>query len=101
MDLNQNKMKKTAVEWLEAHLIEYGFDLSLHKFELKQAKEMEKQQIAELLAKLDSDIAKELTFKPKQERMYSEQEVLQLLLRLKQTESYDNLYEWFEQFKKK
>jgi hypothetical protein len=35
------------------------------------------------------------------ERMYSEQEVLQLLLRLKQTESYDNLYEWFEQFKKK
>ena len=40
-------------------------------------------------------------FKPKQERMYSEEEVLQLLLRLQQTESYDNLYEWFEQFKKK
>ncbi len=36
-----------------------------------------------------------------QERMYSEQEVLQLLLRLKQTESYDNLYDWFKQFKKK
>ncbi len=35
------------------------------------------------------------------ERMYSEQEVLQLLLRLQQTESYDNLYDWFEQFKKK
>jgi hypothetical protein len=35
------------------------------------------------------------------ERMYSETEVLQLLLRLKQTESYDNLYEWFEKFKKK
>ena len=35
------------------------------------------------------------------ERMYSEEEVLQLLLRLQQTESYDNLYEWFEQFKKK
>jgi hypothetical protein len=35
------------------------------------------------------------------ERMYSEKEVLQLLLRLQQTESYDNLYEWFEQFKKK
>ena len=35
-----------------------------------------------------------------QERMYSEEEVLQLLLRLQQTESYDNLYEWFEQFKK-
>jgi hypothetical protein len=37
-------MEQTAVEWLEAHLIEYGFDLSLHKFEIKQAKEMEKQQ---------------------------------------------------------
>ncbi len=35
-----------------------------------------------------------------QERMYSEGEVLQLLLRLQQTESYNNLYEWFEQFKK-
>ena len=35
------------------------------------------------------------------ERMYSEKEVLQLLLRLQQTESYDNLYDWFEQFKKK
>jgi len=36
-----------------------------------------------------------------QERSYSETEVLQFLLRLQQTESYDNLYEWFEQFKKK
>jgi hypothetical protein len=36
-----------------------------------------------------------------QERMYSETEVLQLLLRLQQTESYNNLYEWFEQNKKK
>ena len=34
-------------------------------------------------------------------RDYSEEEVLQLLLRLQQTESYDNLYDWFEQFKKK
>jgi hypothetical protein len=41
---------KTAVEWLEEKLIEYGFDLSLHKFEIKQAKEMEKQQI------IDADI---------------------------------------------
>jgi hypothetical protein len=39
--------------------------------------------------------------KPKQKIMYSETEVLQLLLRLQQTESYDNLYNWFEQFKKK
>ena len=36
-----------------------------------------------------------------QERMYSETEVLQLLLRLQQTKSYDNLHDWFEQFKKK
>ena len=36
-----------------------------------------------------------------QQRMYSEKEVLQLLLRLQQTECYDNLYDWFEQFKKK
>jgi hypothetical protein len=36
-----------------------------------------------------------------QEMIYSEKEVLQLLLRLQQTESYDNLYDWFEQFKKK
>ena len=31
---------------------------------------------------------------------FSEEEVLQLLLRLQQTESYNNLYDWFEQFKK-
>ena len=37
--------EQTAVEWLVAHLIEYGFDLSLHKFEIQQAKEMEKQRI--------------------------------------------------------
>ena len=35
------------------------------------------------------------------ETLYTEEEVLQLLLRLQQTESYDNLYEWFKQFKKK
>ena len=37
--------EQTAVEWLVAHLIEYGFDLSLHKFEIQQAKEMEKQRV--------------------------------------------------------
>lgn len=47
---------------------------------IEQAKEMERQEL---------------------EKMYSEEEVLQLLLRLQQTESYDNLYDWFEQFKKK
>ena len=38
-------MKQTALEFLVSHLIEYGFDLSLHKIEIEQAKEMEKQQI--------------------------------------------------------
>lgn len=37
--------KQTAVEQFEAHLIEYGFDLSLHKFEIQTFKEMEKKQI--------------------------------------------------------
>ena len=35
------------------------------------------------------------------QKMYTETEVLQLLLKLQQTDSYDNLYEWFEQVKKK
>ena len=42
----------------------------------------------------------EIGAKWQQERRYSEGEVLQLLLKLQQTESYDNLYDWFEQFKK-
>ena len=37
-------MEQTALEFLVSHLIEYGFDLSLHKIEIEQAKEMEKQQ---------------------------------------------------------
>jgi hypothetical protein len=66
----------TAVEWLAEHLCnEMNFD---YWKAVEKAKEMEKEQ-----------------------RMYSEEEVLQLLLRLQQTESYDNLYDWFEQFKKK
>ena len=40
-------MKQTAVEWLFEHLTEYGFDLSHHKIEIQQAKEMEKEQIME------------------------------------------------------
>ena len=31
---------------------------------------------------------------------YTEFEVLQLLLKLQQTESYDNLYDWFQENKK-
>jgi hypothetical protein len=37
-------MKQTAVELFEAHLIEYGFDLSLHKIEIDKFKEMEEEQ---------------------------------------------------------
>jgi hypothetical protein len=75
-------MKQTAVEWLEEKIKDNtlikpslinGFNILL-----EQAKEMEKEQ-----------------------QGYSETEVLQLLLRLQQTESYNNLYEWFEQNKKK
>ena len=39
-----NNKQQTAVEWLVAHLTEYGFDLQLHKVEIDQAKEMEKEQ---------------------------------------------------------
>ena len=70
-------MKQTAVEFLETELKErYSLMNSEPIFE--QAKEIEKEQ-----------------------QGYSETEVLQLLLRLQQTESYNNLYDWFEQNKKK
>ena len=54
----------------------------------------------ELLTEIMEADAKDGLYEQEQ-RMYSEKEVLQLLLRLQQTESYDNLYDWFEQFKKK
>jgi hypothetical protein len=119
----------TAVEWLFEQLdISQGYESAIEI--LEQAKEMEKEQIAELLAKLDSDIAKELTFKPKQElekelfeleqeldipsylrwhnskteqeKMYSEEEVDKLL----DTLLHNNMCsvagdELIEQFKKK
>ena len=47
---------QTAVEFLEPHLIEYGFDLSLHKIEIEQAKEMEKQQIIEAWIADDNEL---------------------------------------------
>jgi hypothetical protein len=37
-------MKQSAVEFLVSHLIEYGFDLSLHRIEINQAKEIENRQ---------------------------------------------------------
>ena len=41
-------MTQTAVEFLVSHLTEYGFNLKLHKIEINQAKEMEKQQSNDL-----------------------------------------------------
>jgi hypothetical protein len=58
---------KTAVEWLVIELEMNILWTDKARKAVQKAKEMEKQQIAELLAKLDSDIAKELTFKPKQD----------------------------------
>ena len=40
-------MKQTAIEWLIDHLKDYGFDLSLHEFEIEQAKKMHKQEIVD------------------------------------------------------
>jgi hypothetical protein len=37
--------KVTAVDWLVQHLTEYGFDLSLHKFEIYQAQAIHEQQM--------------------------------------------------------
>ena len=39
--------------------------------------------------------------KEQRQELYNETEVLQLLLKFHQTESFDNLKEWFEKFKKK
>jgi predicted GNAT family acetyltransferase len=40
-------MKQTAVEWLVSHLNKQGFAQVVTDEEIKQAKEMEKQQIIE------------------------------------------------------
>jgi len=40
-------MKQTAVELFEAHLIEYGFDLSLHQTEIDKFKQIEKEYITD------------------------------------------------------
>jgi hypothetical protein len=80
-------MKQTAVEYLEEFLKQYDcayssldyceLKIPMHIFDKKigQAKEMEKMY-------------------------YTEFEVFQLLLKLQQTESYDNLYAWFQENKK-
>jgi hypothetical protein len=41
-----------------------------------------------------------LQAKEMEKMYYTEFEVLQLLLKLQQTESYDNLYDWFQENKK-
>ena len=70
----------SAVEWLENEFKEICKDFGglntvfIERFE--QAKQMENEH---------------------KNQMYNETEVLQLLLKLKQTESFDNLKEWFEQ----
>ena len=73
-------MKQTAVEWLEEQIRKEKYEEDIDWDGLfKQAKQMEKEQ---------------------KNQMYNETEVLQLLLKLHQTESFDNLKEWFEQNKK-
>ena len=68
--------QQTAVEWLIEQLAPAITLQQKHIDEIKkQAKEMEKEY-------------------------YTEFEVLQLLLKLQQTESYDNLYDWFQENKK-
>jgi hypothetical protein len=72
-------MKQTAVEWLYERLERMiprtiSYDIDKRQY-LEQAKEMEKEY-------------------------YTEFEVLQLLLKLQQVESYDNLYDWFQENKK-
>jgi hypothetical protein len=69
-------MNQTAVEFLYEALWEAGKDKFMWQIILQQAKEMEKEY-------------------------YTEFEVLQLLLKLQHSESYDNLYDWFEKYKKK
>ena len=78
-----SEKQQTAVEWLENEFQEMCKDFGgLHSEfieRFKQAKEIDKKQ---------------------KNQMYNETEVLQLLLKLHQTESFDNLKEWFEQNKK-
>ena len=79
-----NEQQQSSVQWFYDKLIEHGIIVvnqttyqvkCKHEILLEQAKEMEKEY-------------------------YTEFEVLQLLLKLQQTESYDNLYDWFEENKK-
>ena len=83
-------MKQTAVEWYEKEINSL--------FEKYQAKEISERDFITMKHNLFYP-AKEME-KEQKNQMYSETEVLQLLIKLKQTESFDNLYDWFNQNKK-
>jgi hypothetical protein len=71
-----NNKQQTAVQWFAFELSKLGLLPDGVPDDIyKQAKEMEKDY-------------------------YTEFEVLQLLLKLRQTESYDSLYDWFQENKK-
>jgi hypothetical protein len=75
-EVNEMVGNRTAVEWLIEQLTPVITLQQKHIDVIKSiAKEMEKEY-------------------------YTEFEVLQLLLKLRQTESYDNLYDWFQENKK-
>lgn len=79
-----------------------------HKQETLEEAELKEKEFYKYMAKQDSWksiglIIQEfiqLKLKEQQERSYSDEEVLQLLVRAV-TEEYNNLNKWFEQFKKK
>jgi hypothetical protein len=76
-------MKQTAVEWLVSELMEKDLLLVFGN------------------PSVDNDAIKIIEQAKEMEKMYyTEFEVLQLLLKLQQTESYDNLYDWFQENKK-
>ena len=64
--LNQNKMKQTAVEWLEQRLFDKLGNFT--KGDIDQAKEMEKEQIMEAYDYMNADIA----YNKKAETYYNE-----------------------------
>jgi len=82
-------------------LNEYAIWLEQKLTETNQFLQLQQTGVSSSYTEKQMDDAYDKGFKDAIEKSYSEEEVLQLLLRLKQTESYDNLYDWFEKFKKK
>ena len=80
-------MKQTSIDFLEEFLKQYDCaHSSLDYYELKIPMHIFDKKIGQ---------AKEI-----EKMYYTEFEVFQLLLKLQQTESYDNLYAWFQENKK-